>query len=342
MRHFIIATILLTASATVFGQSDSAAVYLKKAQDEKAKGRLMESYKHLDKAYGYSKTDKQIVSMLASTLVDLRRYPQAREKFLELEKLGDASPETYKQLMNLSFNLRQQDDAIKYALLVKKTDPSAKTAYFIGKAHYDQENYGEAIKFLNIATQEDPQNGEVPYLLGRAYADMQNYKQAIPFFEKALALQPENTRLMYETGLMYYAIYDHKNTLKYLLMAGEKGYKKDNEYLENLAIAYLDNQDFEKGMELLQESLKRRPSDMNLLNMVAEAAYDAKKYDMAIDHWDRILALDKENASALYMIGMSYQKKGDKAKGQALCDKAIEMDPSLAKNKKEMKMPSGF
>jgi len=38
------------------------------------------------------------------------------------------------------------------------------------------------------------------------------------------------------------------------------------------------------------------------------------------------------------MIGMSYQKKGDKAKGMQLCDKAIEIDPSLAslKQKKQM------
>jgi hypothetical protein len=39
------------------------------------------------------------------------------------------------------------------------------------------------------------------------------------------------------------------------------------------------------------------------------------------------------------MIGLSYQKKGDKAKGMALCDKAIQMDPTLSKNKQKMQMP---
>ena len=34
-----------------------------------------------------------------------------------------------------------------------------------------------------------------------------------------------------------------------------------------------------------------------------------------------------------------YQKKGEKEKGVALCDKAIEMDPSLAKNKQKISMP---
>ncbi len=238
--------------------------------------------------------------------------------------------------------MRQYPDAIKYAHLVKKTDPSAKTAYYIGKANYESENYGDAIKFLNIAAQEDAANGEVPYMLARAYADMMNYKQAIPFFEKALALDATNNRLMYEMGLIYYAMHDDKNSLTYLLLAAEKGYKRDNEYLENLAIAYLNNGKTDLGLDILKEALKRRPSDMNLLNMMAEANYDAKRYQDAINYWDQMLTIDKQNAAALYMIGMSYQKKGEKEKGIALCDKAIEMDPSLAKNKQKIQMPGGM
>ncbi len=89
----------------------------------------------------------------------------------------------------------------------------------------------------------------------------------------------------------------------------------------------------------MKELLQRRPSDTNLLDMVAEAHYNAKKYDEAINYWDEMLALDKTNASALYMIGMSYQKKGEKEKGMSLCDKAIEMDPSLASHKQKIEMP---
>ncbi len=322
-----------------FAQTDSAQFYLKKGLDEKSKGRLMESFKHFDKAYSYDQKDRQIVSELANTLYELRRYPQAREKYMQLEKMGDASAATYKQLMLLSFNMRQQNDAIRYAQLLKKADPSEKVAFYIGKAYYDQENYGEAIKNLDMAAKENPQNAEVKYLIARAYADMQNFKQAIPYFEKAITLEPENNRWLYELGLIYYGMQDDKNSLKYLLLAGEKGYKKDNEYLQNLAVAYLNSGQANKGLDILKEALVRRPSDMNLLSIIAEACYDAKKYDDAIDYWDQILSLDKKNAEALYMIGMSYQKKGERQKGMALCDKAIEMDPSLQRNKQKMQMP---
>lgn len=338
MRFFF--TIALATLTTItFAQADSSQVYLQKGLEERGKGRLMESYKAFDKAYTFNKGDKQVVEELAKTLYDLRRYPQAREKYKELESLGNPSANTLKQLMNISFNMRQFDDAVKYAQATKKVDPAAKVSYFIGKAFYDQENYGQAIKFLTEAAKEEPQNGEVSYYIARSYADMMNYKQAIPHFLKAVELQPDNSRWMYETGLIYYAMHEDKNALKYLLLAGEKGYKRDNEYLENLGIAYLNSGQTDKGMAIMKEILERRPSDMNILNMIAEACYDAKKFDDAIHYWDEILRLDKQNASALYMIGMSYQAKGEKQKGMDLCDKAIQMDPSLQRNKQKISMP---
>ncbi|HYH15682.1 MAG TPA: hypothetical protein VD794_10705, partial [Flavisolibacter sp.] len=76
-------------SAVSFAQSDSSTLFLQKGIEEKGKGRALEAYKQFDKAYSYNKTDKEVLNELANSLLSLRRYPQAREKFLELEKLGD-------------------------------------------------------------------------------------------------------------------------------------------------------------------------------------------------------------------------------------------------------------
>lgn len=339
MRKVILSAAFAGLSAVAFAQADSSGYFLQKGLEEKEKGRRMESLKQFEKAYSYSKSDKQIVSELASAYMDLRRYAQAREKYQQLEGLGDNSAVTYKQIMQLSFNMRQFDEAIKYANLLKKADPGEKVAYYIGKAHYEKEFYGDAIKHLDIAAQEEPAKAEIPYLVAKAYADMMNYKQAVTYFQKALAIDPNQSYWIYEMALMYYGMHDDQNALKYMLEAGEKGIKRDNEYLENLGVAYLNAKKFKEGLAILNEVLQRRPSDMNLLNIIAEALYDAKQYDEAINYWDKLLELDKSNASALYMIGLSYQKKGDKQKGMALCDKAIEMDPSLSKNKQKISMP---
>ncbi|MDP9229889.1 MAG: tetratricopeptide repeat protein [Bacteroidota bacterium] len=338
MKRRLLFFAFLITSTFAFAQNDSADYFFQKGLLEKKNGRRMESLKNFEKAYKYDAGNKLIVTELASAYLDLRKYGQAREKFQQMEQLGDASAETYKQLMQLSFNLKQYDDAIKYATKLKQVDKTEKVNYIIGKVHYDRDNYGEAIQFLIAAAKEEPENGEIPYMIARSYADMMNYKISIPYFEKAISLDQTKSNWIYELGLICYAMHDDKNALKYILMAGEKGYKKDNDYMENLGIAYLNLGKLAEGLKIMEEILKRRPSDMNILNMVAEAYYYSGKYKEAIDYWDLVLFYDKQNASALYMIGMSYQKKGEKEKGVALCDKAIEMDPSLQslKQKKQM------
>ena len=321
---------------------DSASYCLQKGLTEKQTGRRMEAFKNFEKAYRYDSNNKAVVGELAASYFDLRKYPQAKETYKKLESLGDQSPATYKQLMELSFNLKHQDDVIVYANKLKKADPSEKINFYLGKAQYQQENYGEAIRHLTDASKEDEKNAEAPYMIARSYADMQNYKLSIPYFLKAIELDTSKNSWIYELALIYYAIHDDKNALKYMLLAGEKGYRRDNEYLENLGIAYLNAGQLDQGVTIMNEILKKRPSDMNVLNLVAEAYYYKGKYQESIDYWDKILFYDKENASALYMIGMSYQKKGEKQKGQLLCDKAIEMDPSLSALKQKKQMPGGL
>lgn len=338
-KTFLLLFLLSSVLAYSQASSDSASFFLQKGRQEKLEGRKMQSMKSFEKALEFDAKNKIVISELAAISYDLRRYAQAIEHYKKLAELGDASPDVYKQLMILSNNFKRHDDVIFYAKKLKEADPSEKVNYYIGKVYYDQENYGEAIKYLNEAAKEEPTNAEVPYMIARSYADMQNYKQCIPYYLKAIEIDTAKYYWMYELGLMYYAINDSKNSLKYVKLAGDKGLKKDNSYMENLAIAYINVGQANEGIAILQDILKKKPSDISILNLLAETYYDNKQYQEAMDHWDQILGYDKTNASALYMIGMCYQKKGEKEKGMQLCDKAIEMDPSLRSLKTEKKLP---
>jgi tetratricopeptide (TPR) repeat protein len=344
---FVLMTLLANSQTSITSINvsvDSADFFLQKGLLEKQNGRRLESLKNFEKAAKYDGNSKAITTELASAYLDLKRYSQARESFKKLETLGDNSAATYKQILTLSFQLKQRDDVLVYAEKLQKADPTEKVLYYVGRVHYDNDNYGEAIRYLNGAEKEEPTNAEIPYLIAHSYSDMMNYKLAIPYFKKAIELKPTENYWIYELSLICYAMNNDKDALKYMLEAAEKGYKRDNDYLENLGIAYLNVGNLDEGVKILNEILKRKPSDMNILNMVAEAYYYKGKFDPAIEYWDRILEYDKSNASALYMIGMSYQKKGGKEnldKGITLCDKAIDMDPSLA-SYKQKKMIAGL
>lgn len=342
MRKTLFTATLVALSSASFAQTDSSAFYLQKGLEEKAKGRRMEVVKQMEKAHGYNKNNVQVISELAGAYMEVRMYAKAKEKFVQAEALGEKSAANYKQLVDLSFNMRQWDDAVKYAQLLKKADPAAKVNSYIGRAYYEQEDLGKGIQFLELAAKDDPADATIPYTLANAYTNMQNFKLAIPHFQKAISLQPANNRWIYELALVYYGMNDNANALKYMLEAGEKGYRKDNEYTQNLATAYMNAGKFNEGLDVMKQVLEKRPTDVGLLDMIAEACYNAGKYDDAITYYNKILAIDEKKAEALYMMGMAYQKKGQVDNGRKLCDKAIAMDPSLSSLKQEKKMPGGF
>jgi tetratricopeptide (TPR) repeat protein len=209
------------------------------------------------------------------------------------------------------------------------TFAQTETSLQLARKQYQEENYAEVIKLLDKAAVEEPTNAQVPYLMGRAYVDMSNYKKAVTFLEKAIAMDSTKGNWMYECALVYQSVPDYKKSLKLMLLAGDKGYKKTNDYLENLGNTYIKLGDNAKGAEVLSEVLKKKPDDPELIFQIAQANYKAGKYQEAIDMWDRAFTIDSTNAEALYMIGLAYQKKGDKDKGQQICDRAILMDPSL-------------
>lgn len=342
MLKFLFTAALVCLTAITFAQTDSSNFYLQKGLDEKAKGRRMEVVKNLEKAYGYNKNNVAVVTELAAAYNEVKFYAKAKDKYVQAEGLGEKSATTYKALTDLSFNMRQWNDAIKYAQALKKADATQKIDYVVGRAWYEAEDLGKALPALEAAAKDDPANAEIPHTLATAYTNLQNFKQAIPQFQKAIALQPDNNRWIYELALVYYGLNDNPNALKYMLLAGEKGYRKDNEYTQNLATAYINAGKFAEGLNAMKEVLEKRPTDIGLLDMIAEACYDAGKYDEAINYYNRILSIDEKKAEALYMMGMAYQKKGQVDNGRKLCDKAIAMDPSLSSLKTEKKMPGGL
>ncbi len=316
-------------------QSDSSDVLYKKGITEHDARHYQVAYNYLQKAVELKPENGDAQMALGRAAVELRKFDIARNAFLKGLQLKGNDVNAVENVANLSFNLRKWNEAIEYAkkMQVLKSDKNAN--YILGKSYYELEDYGQAYKHLNAAFEEDPKNAEIPYLIGRGFIDMSNYRAAAPFMEQSIKLDTTNARRVYECALNFSAIPDEKNAIKYYLLAAQRGYKTDNDYYENLANSYLASGRAQEGIDLMKGLLEKKPADLVLLYNVAEAHYKIAKYTEAIEYWDRILIYDKTNARALYMIGLSYQKKGDTAKGQQLCDKAIEMDPSLASLKQK-------
>lgn len=342
MKNVNIILMLGLISQCAYSQADSSSFYYQKGTAEKEARRFREAEKLFAKAAQFSPNDAKVQIGWGQALVEQKRYMEAREKYKAAYAVDAKNPEVLEQLATLSVNTRQWNDAVTYAKKMQEAKVGNSSNYIIAKSFYEQGNYGECLKYCEMAFTEDPKRAETPYIAGRSLVEMSNYKKAAGCFEQAIERDSTKANWMYEAGMVYYAIPDDKKAIYWFERAAAKGYNRSNDYIENLANAYLNIKNYEKGLALMQEVLQRKPADQELLYNIADAYYQTGKYQDAIDYWDKILAIDKQNASALYMIGLSYQKKGEKEKGQQLCDRAIQMDPSLKNLKEEKKMPGGI
>jgi len=318
--------------------ADSSRYFFLKAMDEKSNRLFQTAYNDFMHSLEYDSLNGDALREAGLTAVELRKYENAIVEFEKLVKVRKNDTTAISRLATLYFWTHRWEKAVKYASLANQLHTGSNNYYILGKSYYEMEDYGNAFSFLPAAANEDPKNAEIPYLIARAYVDMNNYKPAIPYFQKAIALDSSKAQWIYECALVFATIYDDKSAIKYYEIAAAKGYKKDNDFYQNLADSYIASGEAAKGLKILQELVIKKPADLELLNSLGFTSYKMKKYDDAIEYWDRILSYDKENGRALYMIGMAYQKKGDTQKGKALCDKAIAIDPSLKNLRQEIKL----
>ena len=292
--------------------------------------------KNFDKAIQLNQNYTEAYIENGKVNLEMRKVDAALGNFTKAYQLEPNNNDVVKELSSLYFNNRQFQKAID---LTQKCSSCPDADRIMGMSYYNLEDYGKAVNLLQKAISKNDKDAEAAYTLGRTYLELENEKNAIPQFQKAIALEPSRNVWMYELGLIYYNQDDYKNALKYFNMAGDAGYNKTNDFYENVGFAQLYTGDIQTGMKTLNEIILRKPNNTELLNNIAQAMYDTKHYDDAITYYEKLLTINPKDARSLYMAGMTFQKKGDKEKGQKICDKAIEMDPSLASHRQKKELP---
>ena len=340
MKNLILTILSCLPAYFLFSQNiDSAQFYFKKGIEEKNSRLFAVAGKDLDKAITFNPnyTDAYIES--GNVNLEMRKIDPALGNFTKAYELQPGNNEVIKQLSTLYFNNRQFQKAID---LAQKCNSCPDADRIIGMSYYNLEDYGKAETLLQKAINKNDKDAEASYTLGRTYLELENEKNAIPLYQKAITIEPERNVWIYELALIYYNQDDYKDALKYFNMAGDKGYNKTNDYYENVGFAQLYTGDAENGMKTLNEVLNKKPNNKELINNIASAMYETKRYDNALLYYQKLLELNPKDASSLFMAGMVFQKKGQKEKGQKICDKAIEMDPSLARNRQKKDLPMGL
>lgn len=327
MKKVFTLALMLMAYSAFSNSFDSSRYFFEKGMQEKSSKRYLEASGHFNKAIKLNPTYTE--AYLENGLVnkEMRRTDEAKQNFTRAYELDGNNNIAIMELMELYFSYRQYQQAIDFAQKCKSCPDKDR---IIALSYYQLEDYAKAEKLLLNLLAKNPIDAELNYTMARNYLEMGLELRSISFYEKAVLLDKTKANWNYELGLLYLNNKKFKEAVVSINNAIEQGYTRNNDVNENLGFAYLYSGDAENGERLLNEIIARKPGNKELIMDVANALYDARFYDLSLTYCQKILEQDIKDGRALYQAGLCFQKKGQVERGMQMCDKAIELDPSLA------------
>jgi len=335
MKNLLLVTSLCLCNFVFAQNTDSTEFYFQKGMAEKTAGRFLVASQQFDKALNFNPKHQPSLLQNAYSCLEMKRTDQAKALLIKLYEFYPNFQEAKQDLMQIYFNYRQFSEAIALANTCNNCKGSAR---ILGMSHYEKEDYPEAEKHLLTALKQDPSDAVATHTLARVYVDMELYKKAIPWYEKAVALKDAKSSWMYEQGILLYNQSQYKAAMQAMQNAADHGYTQSHDFNENLGFASLYSGEYEKGESLLMTVLEKKPGNKDLIRGLAEVLFQQKQFDKSLQYCQKLLELDGNDGKALYQAGLCFQRKGEKDRGQQMCDKAIIIDPSLAslRTKKEI------
>jgi tetratricopeptide (TPR) repeat protein len=322
-------TVCIAFSANANSFADSAQYYFAKGIEEKNAKHFQVAANNFDKAIKFNANYAEAIIENGFVNLEMRRTDVAKAYFTKAHEIQPSNAVVIKELATLFYSYRQWDKAIEF---VNKCSSCDNKDRIIGLCNYEKENYLEADKYLQKALVKEPADAMLNYKTAQNFIQMEQEKKAIPFFEKAISLEPTKTNWIYELGILYYDNRNFRSAATAFETAEKNGYIVNNDFLENYGYALMYGGRFEAGELKLMEIYKKK-GNKELLRSISQILYNYQQYDRCLDYCQRLLELDEKDGKALYQAGLTFIKLGKKDKGQGMCDKAIQLDPSLAGKK---------
>jgi len=182
------------------------------------------------------------------------------------------------------------------------------------------ENYDKAIEALEKGKEIEPDNPVVYFELGKNYLAQKKYKEAYDNFEKVTKINPKNRWAWVGMYDVCYVTHDYNQAIVIV----EKLIEFKEDYKEDLTSLYMNTQQYDKALELINElNAKFGKSDKRELykaDILKDAKYQsAEKFNLL----EQIKKFPKEESNYISLIYMYSQSNQE--------EKALEIAKKLEK-----------
>lgn len=279
----------------------------------------------------------------AYKLIDLKKYDDAKKKFVEL--LGMDPENTYGLvgMGDLLYRTKNYEESIKYYKSCLKTDTANKFSIMglmncyrdlkmlnmvihiaeeyrhitmsdasilsrVADAHRKLKNFKESEVYYMSALQINPTDQYVIVGIGHLYFACQRYVDAIFWWEKLVSNQPDNIKILTEIGNSYRKIKDYDKAIEYYTRAQNL---EDRNFfaLYGLAECFRGKKNFQEAIIYWEKILSFDSNNKLIINRYADSLRGMGQYEKALECFNKVLKNDEDyyamlgKASTLNLMG---------------------------------------
>ncbi|WP_162126774.1 tetratricopeptide repeat protein [Flavobacterium phycosphaerae] len=171
------------------------------------------------------------------------------------------------------------------------------------------ENYDKAIESLRKCEEANPEDPIVYFELGKNYLAQKKYKEAYDNFEKVTKMDPKNR---WAWVGMYDVCYEQRDYNKAIPIV-EKLVEFKEEYKEDLTSLYMNTQQFDKALDLINELNdkygKTDKRELYKADILKDAKYQSAEKNNLLDQIKKNPKDESNYIALIYMYSQSNQEE---------------------------------
>ncbi len=212
--------------------------------------------------------------------------------------------------------------------------------YHLGEIALTALNLDEAASHFQKALERAPEVAACHAGLGRVAMAREHWQEALGHFTKALELQPKADRLNFLIGSAYQRLGDQERARAFLAAAGKVGPAMPDPLFARVAAAnssellFLSQGktafgagDYQGAATLLRKAIEANPDSLAGHVNLGAALIRLNQPTEAIEQFRLALAIDPDNAPALFNLGVLLAKDADHAAAIAYLERLLSKGP---------------
>jgi tetratricopeptide (TPR) repeat protein len=234
--------------------------------------------------------------------------------------------QTYEDFINFYLSKGEFEKALTVCDYALAQHPfSSEVLFLTAQVNSDIGNIHTALAYLEKASIYQPLDTEILLLKGQCFLELEDYKEALDIFSFLATIGQEKDQIHFHIGEAQQGLGMYEESI----LSFEKALTLNNgnrEVIYELLTAYEINGKLDKCIDIYQKIIDDDPFNTHAWCSLGVIQDKMGDYPLAIDSFDFALAIDEENATALYHKGLAHLSNESYGLAIECLEKTVDLD----------------